>query len=242
MHPRSSKPCCRMIWRYAHADFPLAQQLLFEVDWDRIIADDVDSSCLNWQSKFLEIMEICIPKKVLPSVQAMCRKNALFKRAMRSRADSDYAKYREARNNVVSSLRSAKSAYFHKPSNSKKFWQAVKYLKNNCSSIPTLTHHNVSYESDEEKAAVLNSHFISCFNNTVEPLQVPDEETYISHQVPVDLSNIMCSEEEVEAMLHSLDTTKANGKDGISARMLKETPSITKLFNLSIQLCRIPHA
>ena len=30
---------------------------------------------------------------------------------MRSRADSDYAKYREARNNVVSSLRSAKSAW-----------------------------------------------------------------------------------------------------------------------------------
>ena len=66
MHPRSSKPC-RMIWRYAHADFPLAQQLLFEVDWDRIITDDVDSSWLNWQSKFLEIMEICIPPKVLPS-------------------------------------------------------------------------------------------------------------------------------------------------------------------------------
>ena len=204
-------------------------------------------------------MEICIPKKVLPSkhrklpwltkriVQAMRQRNALFKRAMRSRADSDYAKYREARNNVVSNLRSAKSAYFHKPSNSKKFWQAVKCLNKNCSSIPTLTHNNVSYESDEDKAAVLNSHLISCFNNTVEPLQVPDEETYISHQVPVDLSNIMCSEEDVEAMLHSLDTTKANGKDGISARMLKETadaiaPSIRKRFTLSIQLCHVPHA
>ena len=48
-------------------------------------------------------------------------------------------------------------------------------------------------------------------------------------------------------MLLSLDTSKANGKDGISARMLKATaaaiaPSVTKLFNLSIQLCRIPHA
>ena len=178
-----------MIWRYAHADFPLAQQLLFEVDWDRIITDDVDSSWLNWQSKFLEIMEICIPKKVLSSkrrnlpwltkriVQAMRRRNALFKQAMRNRADSDYAKYHEARNNVVSSLRSAKSGYFHKPSYSKKFWQAVKCLNKNCSSIPTLTHNNVSYESDEDKAAVLNLHFISCFNNTVEPLQVPDEET-----------------------------------------------------------------
>ena len=49
-----------------------------------------------------------------------------------------------------------------------------------------------------------------------------------------------CSVEEVQWFLETLDTTKANGPDGISAWMLKETalsiaPSVTKLFNLSIQ-------
>ncbi len=48
-------------------------------------------------------------------------------------------------------------------------------------------------------------------------------------------------------MLRALDITKANGQDGISTRMLKSTaaataPSITKLFNLSIQLGRPPAA
>ncbi len=48
-------------------------------------------------------------------------------------------------------------------------------------------------------------------------------------------------------MLRALDVTKANGQDGISARMLKSTaaaiaPSITKLFNLSIQLGHPPAA
>ncbi len=48
-------------------------------------------------------------------------------------------------------------------------------------------------------------------------------------------------------MLRALDITKANGQDGISSRMLKSTaaaiaPSITKLFNLSIQLGRPPPA
>ena len=48
-------------------------------------------------------------------------------------------------------------------------------------------------------------------------------------------------------MLNSLNTTKANGPDGISARMLKNTapsitPSLTKLLNLSIQSGRFPEA
>ncbi len=43
-------------------------------------------------------------------------------------------------------------------------------------------------------------------------------------------------------MLKSLDTSKANGPDGISARMLKSTadviaPSVTKLFNYSMECC-----
>ena len=166
LHTTSSKSRCRTVWRYAHADFVLAQQLISETDWDRIITNDVDSSWLNWQTKFLEIMEVCIPKKVLSSknhshpwltksiVQAMRRRNALFKQAMRSRTVSDYAKYRKARNKVVSSLRSAKEAFFHelKPSNSKKFWKTVKCLNNNSSSIPTLTHDDVTHETDQDKA------------------------------------------------------------------------------------------
>ena len=48
-----------------------------------------------------------------------------------------------------------------------------------------------------------------------------------------------CTEEEAQLMLGSLDVSKSNGPDGISARMLKSTsysiaPAITKLFNMSI--------
>ena len=55
------------------------------------------------------------------------------------------------------------------------------------------------------------------------------------------------TEDEVFYMLNSLNTTKANGPDGISARMLKNTapsitPSLTKLLNLSIQSGRFPEA
>ena len=47
------------------------------------------------------------------------------------------------------------------------------------------------------------------------------------------------------SLLKSLDVSKANGPDGISARMLKFTahaiaPSLTRLFNISIRLGRFP--
>ena len=57
----------------------------------------------------------------------------------------------------------------------------------------------------------------------------------------------LCTEEEVIDLLLSLDTTKANGPDGISATMLKSTaysiaPRITNLFNKSIMSGRLPSA
>ena len=52
---------------------------------------------------------------------------------------------------------------------------------------------------------------------------------------------LLCSEEEVQDLLLSLDSTKANGPDGISATMLKATASsiassVAFIFNRSIQL------
>ena len=54
------------------------------------------------------------------------------------------------------------------------------------------------------------------------------------------MDDLLCSEEEVHEMIMSSDTSKANGPDGISAKMLKGTalsitPVLTRLFNMSIE-------
>ena len=54
-----------------------------------------------------------------------------------------------------------------------------------------------------------------------------------------------CTVDEVEQFLRDLEVSKASGPDKISSRMLKETApsiasSITKLFNLSIRMGKIP--
>ena len=243
----------RPIWRYAYADWEKACELIDNTNWDSLYSDDINLSWSNWQQQFMSIIEECIPKGVLPPrknlpwlnknlICAMRKRNQLYRKAKQS---GDFSKYKLARNRVVSNLRRAKRAYFRNlnPKNPKKFWKAMKYLNKSQCSIPTLSHDDATVQTDIGKADLLNSFFSSCYNLSHSPL-VPSE--YQNSQSPQECPDeILCNEEEVYQLLSSLDVTKANGPDGISARALKQTatsitPSITKLFNLSLRTGHIP--
>ena len=57
----------RRIWRYAYADYELANDMLLELDpSDIIVNEDVNASWNNWSQRFMEIMESCIPHARLP--------------------------------------------------------------------------------------------------------------------------------------------------------------------------------
>ena len=58
---------------------------------------------------------------------------------------------------------------------------------------------------------------------------------------------LLCTEDQVYNLILSLDVSKATGADNISARMLKGTvssitPSLTKMFNLSIKTGSFPQS
>ncbi len=85
--------------------------------------------------------------------------------------------------------------------------------------------------SDDEKANMLNSFFSSCFNASHPSLEIQSSST---SGCP---DEILCAESGVGDLLASLDVSKSNGHDGISARMLKSTaysiaPSLT-IFHCS---------
>lgn len=149
------------------------------------------------------------------------------------------------RNRVTILLRNAKRAYIQglNPSDKKKFWKAVKFLTKKTTSIPELSHDGTTASSGTKKADMLNMFFGKCFNHSLPPLDFPvlDELDPIG-ECPDEL---LCTVEEVQWLLSRLDTTKSNGPDGISARMLKAVapciaPSITKLFNMSIESACFP--
>jgi len=93
----------RKVWCYAHVDFSKACHLISDTDWNSIISDNIDHSWMQWQERFLAIMEECIPRKVLPPrhnlpwlnkgiIQSIRRRNNLFKRArilQRTKADTN---------------------------------------------------------------------------------------------------------------------------------------------------------
>ena len=125
-------------------------------------------------------------------------------------------------------------------SDTRQFWKAYKAIHKEFHSVPNLVHDGIEANTDREKADLLNQFFSTCWNIEVPLLTYRTEDHFIS--CPDEL---LCSEEEVLHFLMQLDTTKATGPDNIPAQMLKETaravtPSLTKLFNTSMQQCSFP--
>ena len=173
-------------------------------------------------------------------------RNAAFQAARKSAKPAQYSKFRRLCNKVVKMIRNAKSSYFKNlnPRNKKQFWKAVKYLNKQQTTIPTLHHHGTAAVTDSEKASLLNECFSACFNRDTPPLLITDDDHHTVHSSSCS-DELLCTAQEVIFLIMSLDPSKANGPDGISAQMLKGTahsiaPSLTKLFNISISQGRFP--
>ena len=143
-------------------------------------------------------------------------------------------------------VKSAKSSYFKNlnPRNKKCFWKAIKYLKKQQSTIPTLTYQDTTAKCDSEKASLINEFFSACFNRDIPPLSSADNDLH-SLQYNLCPEQLLCTIDEVLFLIKSLDLSKANGPDGISAQILKGTahsiaPSLTKLFNIFIRQGNFP--
>ena len=251
----------RTIWRYSQADFDTANMLLDECDWDELLSGDVNHMWAAWEEKFMRVMRQCIPTAKLSAkpnlpwlnheiTKGICARNLAFRRVKRSGRSNHLNDYKKKRNKVANMIKSAKAKFFMglNPSNPKSFWKVTKYLTKQTSSIPILKDHdgNVIHD-DEEKATLLNEFFSQCFNSAQPPLCSSDFESLDQPSPDECPEQDLCSEEEVLEMLLSLDTSKSNGPDGISATMLKATatsiaPGITKLFNKSISSGVFPTA
>ena len=121
----------------------------------------------------------------------------------------------------------------------------MKYLNKHQSNIPTLTDEDgIEASTGAQKADMLNSFFSKCFNYRSAPLRIEDNPFLSLDHHPIEL---YCYEDQVYELLCRLDTSKSNGPDGISSRMLKSTassiaPSIAQLFNLFIWVGKVPSA
>ena len=59
----------RKIWRYAHADFVKACNMIENTNWDLVITGNVNEALANWENTYMQIMKECIPQKQFPRNQ-----------------------------------------------------------------------------------------------------------------------------------------------------------------------------
>ena len=246
--PLTSTP--RKVCLYSQADFEHAVELLYSFDWSALLFCKNINECWSiWHSTFLQIMEECIPRRQLPAKRNHPWFNSSIARAARKRNYFHRRATKFWRNRVTSEIRTSKRKYFDTHLNGtcrKRYWQAVKYLRGEKSSIPSLKVDAVNVITDIDKANALNEFFSECFNSPLPPLNNDDWNNIRTNpdECPTD---IMCSENEVLEMLCSLNTRKSNGPDGISARMLKSCAGsislpIKMIFNHSIRSGQLPCA
>ena len=115
-HVRVNK---RVIWRYAHADFVRACELIDMLDMESIIdGNSVEKSWTNWKRAFMSI----IPKAQLPNrrnlpwltkeiVKTIKKRNYYYRIARKYGRPEDYDRSKCLRNDVVSSLRRSKAKF-----------------------------------------------------------------------------------------------------------------------------------
>ena len=97
--------------------------MLHQIDWKHIIDEtDVDISWRNWQSAFLNVVSVCVPRKTLPRKKHLPwinprtikhrNSNSLLNTYKQTSNHHKLSQYKQARNQVVAELRKATSMFF----------------------------------------------------------------------------------------------------------------------------------
>ena len=181
----------------------------------------------------------------------MHKKDRMRKIAKRTGDHTDIENFEEIRRNAGKLIEVKYKDYLNELKSNltehpKRFWTFIKAKTRAYSTPQFLKYGNVFATDGKDKANLLNSFFHSVFNSGVSP-ESSDE--YRSEEnceiVDNSLSQIVLNESEVLDCLLNLDQTKTGGPDDISARLLKTvaneiTPSLTRLFNLSLRLGEVP--
>ena len=169
-----AKVCSRTIWRYTHANFEKANQLISDFDWSFLEQEtDVDTAWNKWEQTFITIMENCIPKVSISNLPWMNyaikrkirKRNHVYRKAKKTGSKSLIMSYRKLRNEIVKLMRQSKKDHLLKMATQgkKQFWKTIKFL-NDKGQMPTLKTESLSASANNEKASLLNNAFSQNFN------------------------------------------------------------------------------
>ena len=114
----------RRIWKYDSGDYFQLRKRLSEVEWNTVYNDDENKYTQNISHVLIEKASQSIPNKTITvnphdppwitlEIKRKIRKRKrYYRRAKRTNSDQHWLKFKRLRNEVISSIRSAKKVYF----------------------------------------------------------------------------------------------------------------------------------
>ena len=181
-------------------------------------------------------------------LRRMCRrKHRLYKKAMKSKKQSDWSTHREFKKRVVKELREAQWQYINnilvtglEENDTRPFWKYVKSQKQEQFGVAPLLKNGVMHNDSKQKATILNEQFQSVFTRDSDA-EIPPLFGDASPEMP----DFAITTSGVQKLLDGVKPNKASGPDGIPCRFLKElsvelAPVVAKLFSQSLNSGHLP--
>ena len=221
-----------------------------------------------WKELFLEVLNKHAPlqhKKTKPSkvpwitteIKSLINERDKLKRkAIITKLETDWSKYKRTRNQVNIKLRNAKTNYysskiFNQKSNPKKAWRSINNLlgkRNKNSKINELILEGNTLNNPKDIAEGFNNYFSNIGPDLASQIPTPNCNfyTYVNKATsefnafqPTDVNNVY-------QLLSGLSGNKATGIDKISCKILKIAApaiadSLTYIFNQAITLSSFPY-
>ncbi len=236
-----------------------------QIHFNRIeaMAPEIDENVSDFCNILLECASYFIPNRIItirprdkPYINHACRladrsRNRWHKTYQRTRDPRHYAIYREKRRDAKFTRQNAKIEHHNRLMSRltdnyitpKEYWKLMKSImgEKSHSGISTLCHNGRQIVNTVDKANIFNEYFASQARVTDPPRALPP--LYIGNENTIDRVTTTCA--EVQKLIKMLDASKANGPDGISIQLLKNTCNsisgiLSRIFNQSFEQGRVP--
>lgn len=258
---RPPRNTTRRIFNFKKFDFDRIKQHPDIHRLDNIVdeaGNNIDNAWLTWKDCLLRIINRVVPKitirhkRNLPWIDREVihqshRKESQRRKAKRTNNRRHWDRYKFLNNNLKVLIRRKHKEYIDKcaddlASNPKRFWGLVN-SKQHGNGIP----HTVRFNQETSRrpvqmANLFNKYFHSVLTPPVLNLVLP-----VIPKVPDDeLREVILTQNDVRSVITKLNKCKAIGNDGIPTTVLINcidvlVPSMCKLFNLSLTLCKLPN-
>jgi len=249
---------------FKNGNFDGLRDSLTHLPFEVAASTDVNEHWLNWNDLFLTAVKEHIAIKTVGDknsppwidgkVQHLIRKKyaALMKFRL-TKSPERKLKLHKLSQNIKYLVRSKHRQYLAKieasfKDNPKEFWSYHKVFMGGLWALMHYSNSAICYDGEvatktAQKAELLNKYFCSVFLSATP--DVNTDPTNNPLRTDIEISQIQVSVDDVTNHLSALDTLKACGPDGISARLLKEcsqqiAPSLCGIFNQSLSSDQIP--